>query len=154
MTDYERWPRVSDAVQRVDVENASHGCSTSRWEVAFRGGVMKWSERDRLDLDGGIETFELIEGDPHQWSGHWTVAHSEHGMYALEMDADFDLGMPSLSHVLDPIAIEALEDAVAGVIRGLFGERAEVSFGTTSAFTDRHAAGPIATAHNTTRGAA
>jgi len=45
------------------------------------------------------------------------------------MLAEFDLGMPSLGHVLDPIAIEALEDAVADVARGLFGADVELAFG-------------------------
>lgn len=37
--------------------------------------------------------------------------------------------MPSLDHVLDPMAIEALEDAVADVVHHLFGERVTVTYG-------------------------
>jgi ribosome-associated toxin RatA of RatAB toxin-antitoxin module len=132
VTDYARWAGASDSVREVRVERDGDGWSTSYWEVVFRGGVMKWSERDHIKLDERIETFELIEGDPHRWSGHWTVAPAGGGSCALEMDADFDLGMPSLSHVLDPIAVEALEDAVASVVAGLFGEATRVEFGARS----------------------
>ncbi len=132
VSDYRRWPEASDAVQSITVEPGPDGSSTSYWEVTFRGGLMKWSERDRLDADALVHTFQLIEGDPHAFSGTWTAVPRDGGC-ELRMDADFDLGMPSLGHVLDPIAIEALEDAVADVLRDLFGERADVAFGELAA---------------------
>jgi hypothetical protein len=128
VTDYRRWPQASESVRSVVVDDQGDGTDVSSWEVVFRGGLMKWSERDRLQLDEGRQTFTLIEGDPSGFAGSWTVRSCDVGC-ALTMDADFDLGMPSLSHVLDPIAIEALEDAVADVIRGLFGADTKLAFG-------------------------
>lgn len=128
VTDYSRWPQASDAVRSVVVDDQADGTHVSTWEVVFRGGLMRWTERDRLDLNEGRQTFALIEGDPHRFAGGWTAEQRDGGC-ALVMDADFDLGMPSLSHVLDPIAIEALEDAIADVVRGLFGSETALSFG-------------------------
>lgn len=128
MTDYRRWPQASESVQSVVVDDQGDGTDVSSWEVIFRGGLMKWTERDRLEPEENRQTFALIEGDPHGFAGSWT-AESCDGGCALTMDADFDLGMPSLSHVLDPIAVEALEDAVVDVIRGLFGADTALDFG-------------------------
>src|SRR5215212_5262708 len=128
VADYRRWPAASDSVREVIVEPGDNGSSISRWKVTFRGGLMQWSERDRLDLDALVHSFDLIEGDPHGFSGTWT-AHQADGGCELKMDADFDLGMPSLEHVLDPIAVEALEDAVADVVRNLFGDKVRLAFG-------------------------
>jgi hypothetical protein len=128
VTDYTNWARASESVRSVTVERDGDGWSTSFWEVVFRGGLMRWSERDHVELDANRESFELIEGDPHAWRGGWTA--EQHGDdCVLTMVAQFDLGMPSLGHVLDPIAIEALEDAVADVARGLFGEDVELALG-------------------------
>jgi hypothetical protein len=128
IADYRSWPGASEAVRSVHVQPDGDGTSVSTWEVTFRGGLMRWSERDRLDLDDLEHSFELIEGDPHGFSGSWRVQPTDSGCL-LTMDALFDLGMPSLSHVLDPIAVEALEDAVADVVRSLFGASAKVAFG-------------------------
>jgi len=128
VTDYPRWAEASDSIASVVVTPGEDGASISFWEVAFRGGIMKWSERDRCDLDALVHAFDLIEGDPHGFSGTWTAEENGSGC-ELKMDATFDLGMPSLSHVLDPIAIEALEDAVADVVHNLFGDRATIASG-------------------------
>jgi hypothetical protein len=128
MTDYPRWAEASDAIDRVVVTPSDDGSSTSFWEVTFRGGLMKWSERDSCDLDKLVHEFDLIEGDPHAFSGTWTATEVDGGC-ELRMTATFDLGMPSLSHVLDPIAVEALEDAVVDAVHHLFGDRATVAYG-------------------------
>jgi hypothetical protein len=132
IANYRSWPGASEAVRSVHVEPDGDGTSVSTWEVTFRGGLMRWSERDRLDLDGLEHSFDLIEGDPHGFSGSWRAEPTDSGGCLLTMDALFDLGMPSLSHVLDPIAVEALEDAVADVVRSLFGTSVEVAFGETA----------------------
>lgn len=133
-TDFERWPDLSDAIQSVVVED-----STSWWEVAFREGILKWSQRDEADLDAGVSKFELIEGDPLVFHGTWKAEARGDGS-VLTLEADFDLGMPSLGHVLDPMAVEALEDAVASVSRGLFGDEVEIEFGATGTPTTEGAA--------------
>jgi Polyketide cyclase / dehydrase and lipid transport len=131
VANYRNWPAASETIRSVEVQEDGEGSSISTWEVVFRGGLMKWSERDRLDLDGLEHSFELIEGDPHGFAGTWRAEPTERGCL-LTMDALFDLGMPSLSHVLDPIAVEALEDAVADVVQSLFGSSVGVAFGAAT----------------------
>jgi Polyketide cyclase / dehydrase and lipid transport len=131
VANYRNWPGASDTIRSVEVQEDGDGTSVSRWEVTFRGGLMRWSERDRLDLDGLEHSFKLIEGDPHGFAGTWRAEPTENGCL-LTMDAQFDLGMPSLSHVLDPIAVEALEDAVADVVQSLFGDSVDVAFGAAA----------------------
>jgi hypothetical protein len=132
VANYRNWPAASEAIRSVRVDEHDDGSSTSTWEVAFRGGLMRWSERDRLDLDSLEHRFELIEGDPHGFAGTWRAEPTAAGC-SLTMDAIFDLGMPSLSHVLDPIAVEALEDAVADVVQNLFGASVQVAYGEAAA---------------------
>jgi hypothetical protein len=119
VTDYRSWPAASDAIRSVEVREAGDGTAVSAWEVTFRGGLMRWSERDVLDADALEQRFSLIEGDPRDFAGAWTAVPCEGGC-TLQLLGEFDLGMPSLRHVLDPIAIEALEDAIADVLHALF----------------------------------
>lgn len=126
-TDFARWPEASDSVNWVTVEKQPDGTDISNWEVTFRQGLLRWSERDWLELDKNSAFFELIEGDPHRFDGLWHVEVGEQGS-KLTFDAEFDLGMPSLAHVLDPIAVEAVEDAIESVMRGLYGDDFEIEF--------------------------
>jgi len=121
VTDYRRWPEASEAVRSVAVEPIGPDTAVSTWEVSFRGGLMRWSERDELHADALEQRFTLVEGDPQDFSGAWTAA-ARTGGCTLKLEGEFDLGMPSLRHVLDPIAIEALEDAITDVLLALFGE--------------------------------
>lgn len=127
VTDFERWPQASDAVRSVVVERQADGTEVSTWEVTFREGLLRWIERDWLELDQNRACFDLIGGDPHMFNGIWQVEPEGSGS-TLTLDADFDLGMPSLAHVLDPIAIEALEEAIESVLLGLFGKGLAMEF--------------------------
>jgi len=125
VTDYRRWPAASAAVRSVEVEPIGASASVSKWEVSFRGGLMRWTERDVLCADALEQRFSLVEGDPQDFTGSWTASAREGGC-TLRLAGEFDLGMPSLRHVLDPIAIEALEDAITDVLESLFSGRIRV----------------------------
>jgi hypothetical protein len=127
VTDFERWPAASDSVRSVEVERQADGSEISQWEVVFREGLLRWSERDWIDVAANRAVFELIEGDPHLFTGVWLVEPDDAGS-TLTFDAEFDLGMPSLAHVLDPIAVEAVEDAIESVLRGLYGATLALKF--------------------------
>jgi hypothetical protein len=136
VTDFARWAEASDSVRSVTVDPQSDGSEITRWEVSFHQGLLRWTERDRLFADELRATFRLIEGDPHVFEGEW-VAEADGDVAVLSFDADFDLGMPSLSHVLDPIAVEAVEDAIESVLHGLYG--AEIAVETTESAPARPA---------------
>jgi hypothetical protein len=123
VTDYRRWPEASEAVHSVEVQATGASSSLSRWEVSFRGGLMRWTERD--DWCALEQRFSLVEGDPQDFTGAWTAAARDGGC-TLQLAGEFDLGMPSLRHVLDPIAIEALEEAITDVLEVLFAGRIRV----------------------------
>lgn len=127
VTDFESWPEASSLICSVEVERGPDGIETSRWEVVFGRGRLRWSERDWLELEENRARFELIEGDPLHFDGLWQVEPDDTGS-TLTFDADFDLGMPSLAHVLDPIAVEAVEEALESVLRGLYGDALEIEF--------------------------
>lgn len=125
-TDFARWPDMSDDVVSVRVEPGEGGEATSWWEVLFREGILKWSQRESHATER--VSFELIEGDPLTWHGGWT-AEADGAGTVLTLEGEFDLGMPSISHVLDPMGVEAIEDAVQSVFRTLFGEGVEFELG-------------------------
>ena len=50
----------------------------------------------------------------------WRVAATEEGT-EIEFTAEFDLGMPTLADILDPVAESALRDNIILILAGLLG---------------------------------
>jgi ribosome-associated toxin RatA of RatAB toxin-antitoxin module len=124
LCNFDSYPNNSQAVHSVTSQVLSDGRTISTWEVDFRGGVMSWTEEDVFDPSNYTISFNQIEGDVEHFSGQWKVQNQEDDCLILFL-AEFDMGIPSLSQILDPIAIQALQENITAIIRGLFGEEVE-----------------------------
>ena len=97
----------------------------SSWETNFRNGILRWSEIDVLDPATLTIAFQQTEGDIDLFLGHWKVKPFGEGA-VIDFFAQFDMGMPSLSHILDPIAEQALRENIIAILQGLFGVQIEI----------------------------
>ena len=125
LTEFERYPELTRAVRKVHVVRETSTRLASAWEVNFRHGILKWSEQDEIDYAGRLLTFTQSEGDLEHFSGSWSVEEDRAGCL-VRFVASFDLGMPTLAQMLDPIAESALRENVADIIRGLIDQPVEI----------------------------
>ena len=51
LADFGRYPELCDAVRSVVVTEVSENVTVSAWEVAFRVGLLRWTEEDTFDPD-------------------------------------------------------------------------------------------------------
>jgi ribosome-associated toxin RatA of RatAB toxin-antitoxin module len=123
LKDMERLPEFSENVLKVDVHRNDDGSVISEWEVIFRGGVMRWTELDVFDDENRRFEFKQVEGDLATFDGYWQV-EPDGDQVLLLLHAEFDLGMPSLSDMLDPVAARALESALDDVLCTLIAQEA------------------------------
>lgn len=134
IADFGRYPEMTDAVRSVQVEELPDGRLASEWEVNFRSGILRWSEEDRLDPEQGRIRFEQTGGDFAHFSGEWILRDAPDGA-VVGFLARFDLGIPSLSAMLDPIAENALCENITKILTGLSGtpvERVDAVDGETA----------------------
>lgn len=117
--DIESFPALTDTVHAVTVQNDPDG-QISSWQVDFAGGVLKWRERDHLDEQRLRIDFDLVDGDLPHLAGAWVV-HPSHHDCEVEFHARFDLGVPGMADVLEPVAGRALTNTVISILRGVFG---------------------------------
>lgn len=125
LSDFGRYPECSSAVRSVRIDASEKGDLISAWETNFRGGILRWVEKDFFDPVAGTIRFEQTEGDIEHFTGTWTVKSVEDGGM-VRFTAQFDMGMPSLSKILDPIAEHALRENITAIISGLFGPQVEI----------------------------
>jgi hypothetical protein len=116
LADFGRYPDLSEAVRAVSVERVAADVTVSRWEVAFRAGLLRWVEEDTFDRAAGRITFRQLEGDVAVFDGSWQCAATD-----ITFDARIDMGIPSLADALEPIAARTLVENTVSIVSGLFG---------------------------------
>ncbi|MEV7617234.1 SRPBCC family protein [Streptomyces sp. NPDC089799] len=122
LRDFSAYPTYTDAVREVAVTDNGGDVMDSEWSVNFRNGILCWTERDRIDAANLTIDFTQTDGDFDQFDGAWTVNGHADGTVTVRFAARFDLGMPTLASIIDPIACEALVEAIGLILRGLLGE--------------------------------
>ena len=120
LADFERYPQLCEAVKNVTVTDVSERLTVSQWEVAFRAGLLRWTEEDILDPSALTITFHQLEGDIAVFDGSWRCVDAAHGSEVL-FSATLDMGIPSLADALEPIAARTLTDNIVSIARGLVG---------------------------------
>jgi ribosome-associated toxin RatA of RatAB toxin-antitoxin module len=124
---FEEYPQHCEAVRRVSVTRETDGTAESEWEVDFRNGVLCWTEADCFELDEYQIRFNEVAGDVDHFAGYWKVEEDQ-SMCTVRFVVDFDLGIPSLSHIIDPIAELALYENFQKIVKGLLGAETVESF--------------------------
>jgi ribosome-associated toxin RatA of RatAB toxin-antitoxin module len=120
VADFAAYPRHADTVREVVVTPVADGEVESSWKVNFRTGVLAWTERDVVDHGARRIGFEQTDGDFAVFTGAWTVdAHGDGS--TVRFTASFDLGMPSLAPMVDPIAERTLVENIRAILTGLLG---------------------------------
>jgi ribosome-associated toxin RatA of RatAB toxin-antitoxin module len=122
VADFASYAKHTDTVRDVVVIPADDGALESAWEVNFRNGVLAWTERDVVDPAARRIDFEQVDGDFVVFTGIWAVEPDGDDV-TVRFTASFDLGMPSLAPMIDPIAVRTLVDNVQAILRGLLGPR-------------------------------
>ena len=124
LADFSSYPELAPSVLRVEVSEeiraGGHRKSCrSAWEVAFRNGILCWTEADVFDYDLRTVAFEQVEGDLEVLRGRWSVVAAKTGS-EIHFEAEFDLGLPGLEDFLEPVAQRALENNVRELVTRLF----------------------------------
>jgi ribosome-associated toxin RatA of RatAB toxin-antitoxin module len=112
---------LCEAVREVTVLEAAERHMTSEWEVNFHRGILRWTERAEFFPEEGLITFIEVDGDVDEFNGDWRVEdRGDH--VSIVFSVVFDIGIPTLEHILDPIAEEAIYENVCSILHGLLGD--------------------------------
>ncbi len=117
LCDFESYPKFTDTIREV-VTSQGNGELISEWEVNFRQGILRWKEKDVFCPEKTQIAFQQIAGDIEHFSGEWILRPESEGC-SISFWADLDLGIPSLSDMLEPIAEAALKENIKAIIGGV-----------------------------------
>ncbi|GAB7106919.1 aromatase/cyclase [Streptomyces phaeofaciens JCM 4814] len=121
ISDFRRYPELTRTVREVTVHPPRpDGSVVSDWTVSFRNGLMCWTERDAFSPPTLSITFEQLSGDFETFEGSWSCEAHQDGT-AVTFRASFDLGIPTLAEILDPVAESTLRTNIHQILQGLLG---------------------------------
>ena len=106
MSAFDRYPDTMPDVLSVRFHERDEHVALSTWVVLLNGSELTWTERDEFEPCGRI-VFDQTDGDLEVFRGQWVLEPEGDGV-VVALDVEFDLGIPSLAPVLDPIGIQAI----------------------------------------------
>ncbi|KUO12320.1 type II toxin-antitoxin system RatA family toxin [Streptomyces sp. DSM 15324] len=86
------------------------GARTSEWSVLLKGSVLEWIEADTLDHDARVMSFDQVSGDLDVFNGYWRVEDTGDDTSVVTFVVDFEIGIPLLADMLNPVATKALRE--------------------------------------------
>ncbi|WP_227270854.1 type II toxin-antitoxin system RatA family toxin [Roseobacter weihaiensis] len=119
MCDFETFPDLMADVVSVKCFDRDGPHLKSNWVVLLNGSELMWEEQDVFIHHDEIR-FHQIDGDLEVWEGVWTT-RQEGPDVVVNLKVEFDIGIPSLAEILNPIgerAINANTRQMLGAIKG------------------------------------
>lgn len=120
LCDFERYPETMPDVLEVQCYGDEDPFRSS-WKVLLNGSELTWDERDVFFPMERIE-FDQIEGDLEVYKGEWRLK-DEGDNVIVTLEIEFDIGIPSLADLLNPIGVKAITsnsrqmlEAISGTI--------------------------------------
>ncbi|WP_455410006.1 type II toxin-antitoxin system RatA family toxin [Streptomyces hiroshimensis] len=120
VTRLEDYAAYMENVESVTVlgETAA-GTRTSEWSVLLKGSVLEWVEEDELDEENRVMSFTQVSGDLDEFTGYWRVEDCGDGTSVVVFSVDFEIGIPLLADMLNPVATRALRENSEHMLRAI-----------------------------------
>jgi ribosome-associated toxin RatA of RatAB toxin-antitoxin module len=114
--DIEAYPRFMENVRSVEVVSDSDGTRVSKWSTLLKGSILEWTEAETMDDAAGRIEFHQLDGDLDVFAGYWQVTPDPGGVL-VELSVDFEIGIPLLADMLNPVAARALKQNSESMLR-------------------------------------
>jgi coenzyme Q-binding protein COQ10 len=110
VNDVESYPRLMDHVRSLEVLERGPNFRVTAWEVDLKGCVMRWVEREEIDPERYRIEYRQTKGDLAVFEGYWQLQQLPDQTCQTMLSVQFDIGIPMLSEMLNPIAERTIRD--------------------------------------------
>lgn len=110
-------------VRSITVLERGENYAVTEWDVDVMGRSFRWTERDDFDDDARVIRFRQTAGELSRFEGEWRFEEAGDGV-RVRLLVDFELGIPMLGALLNPVLAKAVEENTDKLLHALR-ERAE-----------------------------
>ena len=119
VTDVEAYPRLMEPVRSLEVLERGPSHKVTAWEVVLKGSILAWTEYEehhpaRYRLD-----YHQVEGDLDEFDGYWQLDRVDDRTTDAVLLVRFEIGIPMLREMLDPVAERAIRENSRKMLRSL-----------------------------------
>lgn len=120
VVDIEGYPEAMENVRRVEIiEEHGPAMRKSAWSVTLKGSILEWEEIERIDRQRMRMTFNQLSGDMEMLDGEWRVeSRGDHDTH-VRLGMSFEIGIPLLADMLNPVAERSLHDNCLEMLLGV-----------------------------------
>jgi|LSQX01.3.fsa_nt_gb ribosome-associated toxin RatA of RatAB toxin-antitoxin module len=105
-------------VRSVTVKERGEGYTVTAWDVAVMGRAFRWTERDEFDDAARVIRYRQLSGDLAEFKGEWRFEDTDDGVRVV-LSVEFELGIPMLAALLNPVLIKAVESNADQLLQAL-----------------------------------
>ena len=106
---------IKDLISARTVEpDDGTGTLVTEWVWSLKGARIRYLERERHDAENLALRFEQTQGDLKRFEGQWRFLPDGAGTRFVS-HVEFELGIPMLRGLLDPVARLVLRDVIEGL---------------------------------------
>lgn len=118
--DIERYPELMTNVVSAKIE-AWETPTTRRahWAMIIKGATLVWADRELIDHDQHTVNFHQVSGDLERFEGAWEITAREAELTRARLTISFEIGIPLLAGMLNPVAQRALYGNAKEMLEGV-----------------------------------
>ncbi|HEX8742797.1 MAG TPA: SRPBCC family protein [Thermoleophilaceae bacterium] len=118
--DIERYPEVMTNVVSVNIEEWEEPTvRRTEWAMIIKGATLVWRDREFIDHDKHTVRFTQVSGDLERFEGAWELDEKEQALTHVRLRISFEIGVPLLAPMLNPVARRALYDNATEMLEGV-----------------------------------
>ncbi len=104
---FDKYPASMPDVLSVIFLERTEFFALTTWTILLNGSELSWTEKEVFTPFESI-TFDSVDGDLELFRGEWSIKEISDGL-TVSLEIEFDLGIPSLADVLNPIGVQAIQ---------------------------------------------
>jgi coenzyme Q-binding protein COQ10 len=115
----ESYPRLMNHVRSLEVLERGPNYRLTAWAVDLMGCAMRWVEREDIDPERYRIEYRQVQGDLAVFEGYWQLERLTDTSSRTVLSVHFDIGIPMLSDMLNPVAEKTIRDNSQKMLRSL-----------------------------------
>ena len=117
--DVDQFPESMSSVRSVRLVYDSPTVRRTAWTVELKGSILEWEEEDQLDHATRTLQFRQLSGDLDVFEGRWVVEELGPGRALVHFAVTFEIGIPLLAEMLNPVAVQSLGANCVEMLQGI-----------------------------------
>lgn len=119
IVDVSSYPKYMTPISSVRILESNGTVEMVEWEALLKGSIVRWTGIETRFPEQHRIQFCQTEGDFERFAGYWQLKAVSAKTSEVEFFVDFEMGVPSLREMLNPVIERAITENSQSMIRSL-----------------------------------